>query len=74
MRLEEEWAWRLAGVLVGLLSIVVLLAIWGGEMKKTLKRFAAWLFWDTKVPLGRLAPYVLGLSIWRWPRKVKRGE
>lgn len=33
------------------------------------------LFWIVKnVPLGRLSPYVLGLAIWRMPKKKKGGE
>ncbi len=38
---------------------------------KIVRRLCAWLFWDTKVPLGPLAPWVLGMSIGRRPRRVK---
>ena len=31
-------------------------------------RFLFWLVWN--VPLGRLAPWVLGLALGRWPRRV----
>lgn len=32
-----------------------------------MKRFLIWLIWH--VSLGRLAPWVLGLALGRWPRK-----
>ena len=32
-------------------------------------KFLFWLVFN--VPLGRLAPYVLGLAMGRWPKKVK---
>lgn len=35
-----------------------------------IRRFAAWVFWETPLPLGPLAPYVLGLSLGQRPRKV----
>jgi hypothetical protein len=39
-------------------------------MRRMLQRFLIWVAWD--VPLGRLAPWVLGLALWRWPhRKVE---
>lgn len=37
-----------------------------------MKRLAAFIFWRTNLPLGPLAPYVLGLSLGRWPHRVKR--
>lgn len=37
-----------------------------------MKRFFMWLVW--RVPLGRLAPWVLGLAIGRVPRTEKEGE
>lgn len=36
-----------------------------------IKRLAAWLFWETAIPLGPLSPWVLGLSIGRKPHRVK---
>lgn len=35
-----------------------------------MKTFCKWL-WNTDIPLGRLAPYVMGGMIGRWPKKVK---
>ena len=37
-----------------------------------MRRFLMCLVW--RVPLGRLAPLVLGLAIGRVPRKEKEGE
>ena len=37
---------------------------------KMIRRFASWLFWETGIPLGPFAPYVLGLSIGRRPHRV----
>jgi hypothetical protein len=35
-----------------------------------MSRFLMWLI--DNVPMGRLAPYVFGLAIGRWPHKVKK--
>lgn len=37
-----------------------------------MRRFLFWLVIDSKFPLGKLAPYVLGLAMGRWPHKVKK--
>ena len=39
----------------------------GGAMRRLRRRFLMWLVWN--VPLGRLAPWVLGLATRRKPRK-----
>lgn len=40
-----------------------------------MSRLWAWLFWEADwIPLGPLAPYVLGLSLGRMPHKVKGDE
>lgn len=39
-----------------------------------LRRLAAWLFWETGVLLGPLAPWVLGLSMGRLPHRAKEGD
>ncbi len=36
-----------------------------------LRRIALWVFWETAIPLGPLAPYVLGLGLGSRPRRVK---
>ncbi len=40
-------------------------------LKSVIKRFAGWIFWETDIPLGCSAPYILGLSIGRMPHKVE---
>jgi hypothetical protein len=37
----------------------------------TMRRFLFWLVLDSGVRLGRLAPWVFGLAMGRWPRRVK---
>jgi len=36
-----------------------------------MRRFLLWLVMDSKIKTGRLAPYLFGLAIGRWPHKVK---
>jgi hypothetical protein len=46
------------------------------ELRHIIMRFASWVFWDMDgvIPLGPLAPYVFGLTIWRWPHRVEPKE
>ena len=37
-----------------------------------MKKFWSWLFWCSGIPLGPIAPYVLGLSIGRMPHRVRK--
>ena len=41
------------------------------ESEAKMNRFLLWLVMDSKVRLGRLAPWVFSLAIWRWPYKVR---
>lgn len=43
-----------------------------GVMRRLRRRFLMWLVWN--VPLGRLAPWVLGLATRRKPRKREEKE
>ena len=43
-----------------------------GVMRRLRRRFLMWLVWN--VPLGRLAPWVLGLATRRKPRKIEEKE
>lgn len=36
-------------------------------------KICSWL-WNSNISLGRLAPYVLGGMIGRWPHKVKSND
>ncbi len=40
-------------------------------MMSLLRRLAAWIFWETSIPLGPFDPYVLGLSMGRYPHRVQ---
>jgi hypothetical protein len=37
-----------------------------------MKRFLMWIVWN--IPIGFLAPWVLGLALGRMPRKAEEGE
>jgi hypothetical protein len=39
-----------------------------------MSRFLFWLVVDSPIPLGPLAPWLLGLAIGRAPRKVNHGK
>ena len=39
-----------------------------------ISRFLLWLVMDSSIRLGRLAPWVFGLAIGRWPHKVSEDE
>lgn len=39
-----------------------------------LKRFCLWLVMDTEVPLGKLAPYLLGIALGSKPVKVEGAD
>lgn len=34
----------------------------------------AWWLWNSNLPLGRLAPYVLGVALGNVPHKVKKSK
>lgn len=36
-----------------------------------MSRFLLWLVMDSTIKLGPLAPWIFGLAVRRWPRKVK---
>lgn len=38
-----------------------------------ISKFLFWMVWDSNIRLGRLAPYVFGLAIGRWPKKYNKG-
>ncbi len=41
-------------------------------MKRLLIRAAGYIFWETRLPLGPLAPYVLGVSLgFKMPHRVR---
>lgn len=37
-----------------------------------MRRFLMWLVWN--VPLGPLAPYILGLAVGAWPERCEKTE
>lgn len=39
-----------------------------------MRRFLLWLVLDSNIKLGRLAPYVFGLAMGRWPHEVSEKE
>ena len=41
---------------------------------RMIRKVASWLFWETGIPLGPFAPYSLGLSLGRRPRKVENSD
>ncbi len=43
--------------------------------KWAIQRLAIKVFWDWEfIPLFGMEPYVFGITIWSWPRKVKNEE
>jgi hypothetical protein len=39
-----------------------------------ISRFLFWLVLDSRIPLGRLAPWIFGLAMGRWPHKKKADD
>ena len=50
-------------------TLSILFSLW--ILKHLLMSFCSWLWLTESIPLGGFGPWVLAVSIWRWPNKVK---